>query len=504
MPDPLNGVEQDLLHRQPAGGGVPVPRQIHHHRDEPAERVGLQEGPQPAPAGQLQHAGHHLEDQLGVGPEELGPGVGGEQVHRALAGVGVRRRTKGGQHRLHDQPQHRGGGDLRIQGAGGEHPEETVFAEHLPVRAEDPGADLERRHVPGQGGAGGSLGEQQVCGMLTGRRLQMIVTTVVDGVTQDAEAGAGDGGQSVVARSPLAATVAEERHVSRDQPVQEVGRLGDLLGRARGEGAPQLRGGGRRRAGEGAGVADHGTDQLQGAAQAVLDGLGALGIGQPVDQHMHPRLAQRQRARVDPAGFVDDIQQLAVGVPAAEQDRVQYPVHCDVVHRQGADHGIDQGRHVVGDDVDHRLGVRPPGAPRLRGGPRCGVEDPDVDLAHPAPLPDAPVAVDDGEHIRGRSGLILAGHMPEVGIDHGSPLGPLLHGAGDGRIRVQLGGHRWPQIRYQRRELCLGHRSVPIIFLALHLSDVDRRPPGATLRPGRERAYAFAVGRTGVRGRDRD
>ena len=65
----------------------------------------------------------------GLGPEQLGARVGGQQVHRPLPGVGVRRGTQGGQHRLHRQPQHRRGGDLGVQRARGQHAQEPVLAD---------------------------------------------------------------------------------------------------------------------------------------------------------------------------------------------------------------------------------------------------------------------------------------------------------------------------------------------------------------------------------------
>ena len=49
-----------------------------------------------------------------------------------------------------------------LSAAGGEHTQEPVLAGDPAVRAEDPDPHLERRDVPGERGAGGCLGEQQV------------------------------------------------------------------------------------------------------------------------------------------------------------------------------------------------------------------------------------------------------------------------------------------------------------------------------------------------------
>ena len=162
-----------------------------------------------------------------------------------------------------------------------------------------------------------------------------------------------------------------------DQPVQEVGGLGDLLRRARREGVAQLGRDGGGRAGERATVVHDGPDVGQRLPQHVLDGLRAFGVGEAVDQHVHPGFPDGERRFDAEAGLAGDLEQLAGRIPLADQDRVQHPVHGEVGAGQRADDGLDQERHVVVDDVDDGAGVAPPG-----GAVGCGrrVEHPDLDL----------------------------------------------------------------------------------------------------------------------------
>ena len=400
--------------------------------------------------------------RAGGGPEQFRPGVGGQQVHRALSGVGVRRRTEGGQHRLDGQPDHRGGGDLGVQRPRGEHAEEPVLAGDLAVRAEDPGAHLERRHVAGQGGAGGGLGQQQVRRMRAGRGQRVVVDGLQHGVPQDAKARTPHQRRIRPVTVLFVPAVAEENHVPGDQPVQEIGGLGHLLGRPRGERAAQFGrcGGGRR--GQGSGVADHRTDVVQRMPQLVLDRLCAFRVGQPVDQDVHPGLGKGERGFRGPPGFAGDLLQHAVHVAGADQNGVQHPVHGDVVDGQRPDDRIHQRRHVVGDDVDDRLGVRPAG--RALGARRGRVEDPDLDLAGCPSLAHPPVAVDDAEHVLGGLRLILGGHVPEVGVDHRRAVGPQRDRAGHGGVRIQLVGLVRSEVRRQRGKIRLRHRLIRIML----------------------------------------
>ena len=138
-------------------------------------------------------------------------------------------------------------------------------------------------------------------------------------------------------------------------------------------------------------VLDHVADLPQGQVQRGLDPLRPLGVGDPVDQQVHPGLvddALRAVRGQHLAAGAEHVDQPAVGVAADVQDRVQHAVHDDTGGGQRADHRVDQVRHVVVDQVDHgRLG-RPVVAGDLR------VEHPDprhaglADLGQPAVGPD--------------------------------------------------------------------------------------------------------------------
>ena len=163
--------------------------------------------------------------------------------------------------------------------------------------------------------------------------------------------------------------------------------------------AAQLRRRGRGRAGQRAAVADdrpHVVQRLRGASSSIASAR--LGVGQPVDQDVHPRLARRGVAGLGarPTSSVSSSSSPS-GVPTRRQDRVQHAVHGDVPHwsARRSTESTRYGMSSVTMLMTVAVSVQP-AAPVARRG---GVEDPDRDLTRPPPPTDPPVAVDHAEHV---------------------------------------------------------------------------------------------------------
>jgi hypothetical protein len=159
-----------------------------------------------------------------------------------------------------------------------------------------------------------------------------------------------------VLRDQVVAAVAEQRHVLVGEPAQEVAAFGDLRCRQRrghgielGDRLLQARQHRLPVLDCGAHVAEHALDARDQVAAL-------LRIDQPVDLDVHPRLARGL------GGFAAraDGGQPPGGVALDREDRMH-----DQVQRQPlpVDLGrgrVDQERHVVVDDLDHRVARGPP------------------------------------------------------------------------------------------------------------------------------------------------
>lgn len=271
-------------------------------------------------------------------------------------------------------------------GGGGEQAEEAALADDVAVRVELLHADVVEVAGPVHGRAAVGLGEdeelalaglgpgvggQPVEGRADGVRL---VDAVVRVGAQDAEAGAGDGGQRVGVLQ-LVLAVAEEGEVVGGEPAQQFPGLVDLFV---GEVVERL-------AGQVVGDAQRGVAHLV----PVLDGLPYVGqhaqqvggdllevgaVGLAVDLDVDPGLDERVvrqlvllvlgalaalRAGRDAVALGEDLDELAGDITAYDDLRVDHDVDAASLPGQLVGDGVDQERHVVGDDLDHRVAARP-------------------------------------------------------------------------------------------------------------------------------------------------
>jgi hypothetical protein len=358
---------EDLRELLPDAGVVAVAREVDEHRDVAAVGVLADEHPhRPALAGVhrgLRHR-HQLVDRR---VQQLVAGIGLQGVHQRLAGVTARVEPAALEDRLrlllHQRdPQQR----LRVRRAR-QQPQEPALAVHLAGLVEGLHADVVEVRRAVHRGAGVGLGEDQQ-GLLAGLGLDRLgqsaerLRHLLVG-PEDAEAGARDRPQQLVLALPLELVlpVAEEREVLVGQPLQELPGLSELLGVQR-----------RRVALEpGDDVVDLGMhllpvlDRLAHVAEHPLhvrdDLRRVVALTEPVDLHVHPRLADRvsdgrtrpvldRHHALHPAGEVTDHVEVRV------DDRVHAALLAGQLHGEG----VDEERHVVDDDLDHGVPVGRP------------------------------------------------------------------------------------------------------------------------------------------------
>ena len=191
-----------------------------------------------------------------------------------------------------------------------------------------------------------------------------VVLGVLRGGAQDAEAGAGHGGQGVVA-AQLVLAEAQEGEVIGGEPAQQLAGLLDLglrqVGRDRL--ALQLAGDPGRRLPHLVPVLDGLADVGQDAQQVGGDLLEVGAVGLAVDLDVDPRLdvrVVRQLGGVDGGGRGrQDLQQLAGDVAADHELGVDHDMDAAPAPGQLIGDGVDQERHVVGHDLDDRVAARP-------------------------------------------------------------------------------------------------------------------------------------------------
>ena len=178
-------------------------------------------------------------------------------------------------------------------------------------------------------------------------------------VAQDAIAGARQPAQAVASRLALEAVlaVAEEGEVVVAQPLEERDAPLELLGGDRGGrvGAQLLD--------DHPGLLAHPVPVLDGLAHVAQhalhvegDRVDVLVVPDPADLDVHPRLALGALRRL--GGLVvgaRDVLEPPGHVAGDVELRVDDEVHVALLAGQLHDDGVDEERHVVGDDLDHRV-----------------------------------------------------------------------------------------------------------------------------------------------------
>ncbi len=416
---PTQLVPQDLGEALPHHGAVAVPGQVDQGGDVARVGVATHEGAQ-LPA--LTDVHHALRDgrQLGRGGvEELVPRIVLQRVHQRLAGVAAVVEPDRGEHRRRLLPQQRDPGDGLGVGATGQQPQEAALAGHVAVLVEGLHPDVVQVGRAVHGGSGVGLGQDQQGAL--GRLLPHHRPQPARGAghvrvrAQDAQPGAGHRPQREVVPGGLerVLAVAEEGEVVVGKPFQKLAALADLrCGQVRGCGA-QLR---HDRGDLGAHLLPV-LDRLAHVAKHPFEGLGQprrlLGIGDPVDLHVHPGLRRSLLEVLVGGGLVQrrERHHLPAEVPAHGEPRVDDPAHLATLPGQLHGDRVDQEGHVVGDDLDHRVTAR---GPAVALG--SGSEDPDHRPAL-GPDPRGPVVAEEGaEEVNGRAlEQVLRRRVPVVG-----------------------------------------------------------------------------------------
>ncbi len=282
----------------------------------------------------------------------------------------------------------------------------------------------------------------------------------------------------VAGRSGLVAPIAEEGQVAGGEPVEEVSRLGDLLGRAWREAGAQFArddGGSSDQRGR---IRDDGPDRFQRVVQGCLDAFGAFRVGEPVDEYVHPRFTDATQRIQTPTGFAGHLDQCSADVPAHRQYRVEHSMNGHPGRRDGTDHRLDDIRHVVVDDVDHRGRGRPPARAFGHG----GVEDPDRCRSWLTLAGQPEMAVDDADDIPWVTRTIFFRHVREIRPDQRLGLRAehtgLVHRT---RPTVRLAWRcRYPVGRCHRLHFL--HSSAPLPQTSLFRKSGEPRPMSAFAR----------------------
>ncbi|GHI38535.1 hypothetical protein Sviol_29430 [Streptomyces violascens] len=207
-------------------------------------------------------------------------------------------------------------------------------------------------------GLGAGIGGQPAEGRRDGVAVVLAVLRVG---AQDAEAGAGDGGQRVVV-GELVLAVAEEGEVVVGEPAQELAGLVDVL-------LAQVAG--LRLLGQLVGDAQRGVAHLlpvldgfpyvgQDAQQVGGDLLQVGAVGLAVDLDVDPRLGEGVVRQLGGLGAgVEDLDELAGEVAADDDLRVDHDVDAAALPGQLVGDRVDEEGHVVGDDLDHGVAAGP-------------------------------------------------------------------------------------------------------------------------------------------------
>ena len=360
-------LQQDLLHRQPDLGRVPVARQVDQRRPEPAGRVLPQEQPRLPALDQVQHRQRDGQQLVGADLEQLVARIGLQDVEQFLAGVAVGRHP-GARDHLGDAAPHEGDvDDARRVRRRGEQPHEAELAGDPAVG----GGQVHRDEVePGaavHGGAGVGLGDlHQVMRGGAGRLGHAGHRRGHVGVAaQDAEPGAVDGaGRDLpAARHQVDLAGAEEDEVALGQPAQQRGGLGGVVGRIgvrRGGGGGQFVEAGGQLEHAGAqpfGVLVDRPDVVEHGAQAGDQVRGGLVVQGPVDDDGHPGLGEGVGTAADGERAVAEGLDLPAQVPADDDDRMHDVREGDALPHDLRGDRVDEVGHVVGDQADHRPAV---------------------------------------------------------------------------------------------------------------------------------------------------
>ena len=368
----LQGVLEHGFDAQAHIGVEAFARQVHQRGDETAVLVTAQEQAAAHALLQAQHAHGGAEQFVLAGLEQLFARQGFQDVAQGLAAVAARCQAGLAHHVFVALAHQRDFPRAAVVGAGGEQAQEALFADDLAFGVEFQHADV--IHVAGAMHARTGIGlgqDQRVLQAgggieaLRGERLDRTCSGLVLPAHQ-AQAGVVERRQHVFLALLLHAVlaVAEEGEVVVGGPAQEFLRFGARSGIHRQLAAAQVVGQALRLGTHRVPIADDGTHLVQRLDDRLLDvghGVGRLAV----DLQQHHRFG----------GAVADTGQFASLVTGEADHRVTQHMHAHAMLGQRHRHRVDQERHIVVDDLQHRMRRLPPVALQRR------VEHADVGLA---------------------------------------------------------------------------------------------------------------------------
>ncbi len=238
-------------------------------------------------------------------------------------------------------------------------------------------------------------------------------------VAEDAVARARDSREvlAVVAVGEVVLAVAEEREVLVGQPLQERDATAELGGGHGGRrGLAQVADDVAHLQAHPLPVLDRLADVAQHALQLGRDRVHVLVVADPADLDVHPRLTLgavgRWRRLVVRAG---DGLEVAGDVTADVELRMDDEVDVTLLTGQLHDHRVDEERHVVGDDLHHRVAT---GRPAVLGQGRRE----DMDAGGPLRSHLGQAVVRDQRAVQLLGGAVhhvLDGDVAVVGVEEG-------------------------------------------------------------------------------------
>jgi len=315
-------------------------------------RVGAQEDPDGAAAGDGQHPDGGVVQLLLGAAEQLLAGQGRDHLEHLLAGVGGQGEA-GAVDRPADVPlDDRDVEHVLVERGDGEHAEEPVLADQPSVGVDDADRQVVGLHGAQHAALGAGAGEHEQLGRGGGPSGSQ---RGADPVVADEHAEPRPVGPEPAADDGVVA-VAEEREVLVGEPAQQVRDVVGARDPVRGAvGVEQAVG--EQLVGQCAGLAGHRrgvADDLLDVVQHLRDVRGQPGGGGAAQVDVDPGLGDRLGGRIGRVGIGQHRLQVAVRCPFDDDDGVDDAPHLASGSADGGEHRLDQVGHVVGDDLEHR------------------------------------------------------------------------------------------------------------------------------------------------------
>ncbi len=331
-----------------------IARHIDENRDEAVEAVAPRQHAHARPFVELQDGEREFVERVLVDLKQLVARIGLQHIHQRLAGMAVLIEPGAADDLIDLAPQIRDrAGRARIGGRG-KQTAEAAFADQLAVGIEAFHTDVIHVHTPVHARAQAGLGDDQQARLLeefTDLRRdgeELVAAAKEPHILRAQKPEPGLEVRLQLVRVDVVAR-AEQREILAGQPFQELNRLGDVIGRQRRRIFSQIRDGLARPRKHRLPVlhadAHLGEDLLERS-----DDLGARRrVRQALDVNVDEALAC---AFALACGF--EANEVAGLVALDRNDRMDHERNVEIALVQFGGHRIEQERHVVIDDFEHR------------------------------------------------------------------------------------------------------------------------------------------------------